>query len=178
MPCKQKDFTEDFKVKYVFNAINEEYENAYYILTIKPSIGIEFPTTEEDLKKIKIHVSLNRLCSDFKDLYSLTPDATIDNSNLIITIPYSKIYKDITEDINCIIIDIYITVTIPYMIDNCIMFTNKQNFTCIKGAIDFVTEETISSGTTRKTLASLDNFCSCINFSCPNLIGIGKNLLC
>lgn len=164
-----KKFKKDFTAKFLFNALSGDYgdysskhfkNTAKYVLNIKPTTGIKFPTEALDLEKINVSTGNQ----------DLTFYTDIEEDDLIITIPHiGSIDTDPNCDtaITCNMSGKPILVTIPYSIDCCI-----TSPCIIEGSIELIDTD---SG---EILVSLDSFCLCVNTHCSNLIGIGKNVLC
>lgn len=162
-----KQSQKTFFASFSFNALASNYGNdklidtAEYIITIKPTNGIKFPTTEEELKKIKASIASSCSCHGplIEDIYP-----SIKDGDLIIKIPHKAIYE---IDNNCLINNNDILVSIPYEIYDC---TLSPFF--IQGSISLMDT---SQG---KNLASLDNFCLYVNVNNSNIIATGENVLC
>lgn len=161
-----------FFASFSFNALNSNYsydgendpskDTAQYTITIKPTAGLKFPTSKEDLEKIKVSIASDFLCHG---TLIKTINAYIDNKNLVIEILHIDTIvntdKDCTANNN-------ILVSIPYEIGNC---TLSPFF--IQGSIRL---DDIHLG---KNLAFLDKFCLYINIESSELTGINQqNLLC
>ena len=174
-----KEFKEDFIARFLFDTIRGEYgmyittgegtktyiNTAVYVMTIKPTKGLNFPTTKEDLKKIKVYLVMDCLNNGIEiDYDDLTID--IDSGNLIIRIPHNVINDD-DNTISPCMVSKNILVTIPYSINNC--FTSPAT---IKGSIELI------DITDNSVLAYLDRFCLYVNTKCSDIIGVGKFILC
>lgn len=146
-----------FNAKYCFNTLNGGYDGANYVLTIKPTTGLGFPT---DLTTITAYTDC---CSP--DETNQVPAANVTsridaNGNLVITIPH--------DDEVC---GSCLAVVIPYTLTDCASCINTA--TCIEGSIDLTNPNDANN-----PLASLEQICLCVNFNCGNLIAGSKILLC
>ena len=170
--CTEK-FTEDFTAAFLFNAINGDYgyfddpnfvDTGEYIITIPSTNGVKFPTTNCDLEKVKISIASGCLChgTTIDDI-----NVTCSNGSLVITIPHTGTDNFDTCDMG----GKFILVTIPYEIDDC-----TESPVSITGSIEF--KGTTTAGTPSTTLASLDNFCLCVNTGDSQLMGVRKTILC
>lgn len=165
--CNNSEFREDFTAAFLFTAMNGDYgdsddptSQANYVITIKSTDGLEFPTREADLEKIKVSIANGCLCHG-SEVNGVT--TTAEAGTLKITIPHSG-----TTATGCDMGGKTILVTIPYQIDDC-----AKSPSTIEGSIQLVTPDTNTP-----VPASLDNFCLCVNSECSQLMGVRKTLLC
>lgn len=174
--CTDK-FNEDFTAAFLFNAINGDYgvynaaatptfENTgEYVITIPSVNGVNFPTADCDLEKVKVSLASGCLCHG-TDIDDVEVTTSRNGGSLVITIPHTG-----TDDFEtCDMGGKFILVTIPYEIDDC-----TESPVSITGSIEF---RDTTDPATDPALASLDNFCLCVNTECSGLSGVSKTILC
>ncbi|MDO4535817.1 MAG: hypothetical protein Q4B63_08425 [Clostridium perfringens] len=171
-----------FNAKLCFNALNGAYGDdtnpgvlvdTCYILTIKPTAGLTFPTpSKKGVATIpKIHIYADCfLPNGTNELTALNITYKVVQGNLQITIPYTD---SVNTNQYISLSGKFISVNIPYNINDYNLYTNKNTY--IEGSIKFINN---SNPKDPVTLASLNHFRLCVNFEYPELMGVSEIIFC
>lgn len=189
-----ENFKQDFTAAFLFPAMNGDYgdidglsgtqtgaleSTAEYVLTIKPTPGLDFPTCQTDFDKVKVSIASGCLCHGTEiDGIDVTTDG---DGNLVIKIPHIGTFDDTNynddagtpDNATCVMGGKAILVTIPYEIDEC-----TKSPLAIRGSAQLIDTKGDDDEENDETLASIDNFCLCVNTKCSGLTGISKRIFC